>query len=757
MICYNISGCFFLFYCREVLLNFSTPNNKVNKQHRFEYSLLTLALFSGLSLCQSQALAETDSDKDKEIETLVIKGSKRPTNFIDSELAATVIDSVAIDEARLREFRRIDDLVPNLQFNESGQRGNTFITIRGVESNPFIVNRAAVYIDGIPFRELNNSVLNQIASVEVLRGPQGTLYGANTESGLIIVNTKPVSEDFTSQFRVTASNFSSGNTYEADGYISGKLSDNDLSGSLAFNLAKEDAYIENIASGQEAGQYKETFIQGRLNWQATEKLTVNTTAYWLKLDAPGIFDQQYVPLNIELYNKLYGQVNGKPLSAWSIIENAPKDTQEEELVAGVSANYQLAQGSLDFSSSYRELKENARGLDFDLTAMPAVAGQEIEYSETWQAEVRYSSEVGGAFDYIIGSSYYDELETRTLGTFVGPGDINSYNLVPEQKTEGTDLSLFGSANWYPVEKLKLSFGVRFDRAKRETLQKAGTLDLGYGSTVDYKDAELSKTFNATLPKVAALYKYSENFSYYASVAKGYIPGGFNLAAVQKGIDDEKILSYQSETLWSRELGFKWYSPSKNLRASGAVFYITSDNWQEIQIAMDGQGRPVSSDYIGSNASIRSQGVELEGHWSVNDAFSVDAHLGVVDAEYERLQLDENTSAKGKSVQFVPDYDAGFALRYEWDSGFYTRLEASFIGDMSLRARGDAIQDSSSLLGLQIGYLTESVNYRVFVENLTDERRASGLAIENLAFGTDGLFYAPLDAPRKVGFELEFNY
>lgn len=739
----------------------STSTNQHKVVTGFKLSTLSVALASLMILQTPLAIADTQSqaNDEQEIETLVIKGTKRPMEFIDSELSATVLDSVAIDEARIRDFRRIDDLVPNLQFNESGQRGNTFITIRGVESNPFIVNRAAVYIDGIPFRELNNSVLNQIESVEVLRGPQGTLYGANTESGLIIIETKPVSDDFTSQLRLTATNFSSGNALEADGYISGQINDNGLSGSLAFNVAKEDAFLENLGSlANDTGEYQETFFQGRLNWQPSDKLEINATAYWLKLDAPGIFDQQYVPLDTKLYNQLYSNYNGgKQISDWTMLEDAPKDTQEEEFVVGISATYQLSYGALDFSTSYRELKENARGLDFDLTSSPVVAGQEIEYSETYQAEVRYSSPEDSRFDYIIGTSFYDELETRTLGTFVGPGNLDSYNLAPEQQTEGTDISLFGSANWYPADKFKISFGLRLDRAKRESLQRSGTLDLGFGSTVEYQDAQLSKTFNATLPKLAVLYKQSDNFSYYASVAKGYIPGGFNLAAVQQGIDDENILSYQSETLWSREVGFKWYSVDRTIRMSGAAFYITSDNWQEIQIATDAQGRPVSSDYIGSNGSIRSQGIELEGHWSVTDGFSVDAHIGVIDAEYDNLQLDEMTNAKGQSVQFVPDYDAGIAMRYEWESGFYTRAEISFVGEMSLRARGDAVQGASTLLGLQIGYLTDYVNYRLFAENLTDERRASGLAIENLAFGTDGLFYAPLDAPRTIGFEVEFNY
>lgn len=701
--------------------------------------------------------AHAETEERQAVEEILVTGTKRDTALIESDLSATVMDAKAIEEARIRDFRRIDDLVPNVQFNESGQRGSIFITVRGVESNPFIINRAAVYIDGIPFRELSNSVLNQIESIEVLRGPQGTLYGANSESGLIIVNTRAPAGETEMHGRLTGSDFPSGSGLETDGFISGSLVDGELAGSLAFNAAREDAYVKNLGTSTgETGHIDESFLQGRLRWTPTDRLTINTTAYWLDMDAPGIFDQQYVPLDPDLYNALYADNynGGRRASDWTTFEDAPKYTTEEEIVAGLSATYELDYGQIDFAASYRDLEEEAKGLDFDQTAAPFVAGVETESEEYRNVELRFTSPEGESFDYILGLSYYDEFEQRTLSSMLGAGGLDDYIAAPPQREEGEDTSIFASANWYATQQLKFGAGLRYDRARRITLQHAGELDLGFGSVITYRDADLAKTFDALLPRVSAVYRFTENFSMHAAAARGYIPGGFNLTAFQEGHMDDDILSYDSETLWSREIGFKWRSPERRLRASGAIFHITSDNWQEIQIATDDAGRPISSDYIGSDASIRSRGAEFEAYWRATEALSVDAHLGYVDAEYRDLQLEDELNMRGRPIQFVPEYDGGLALRYQWPAGIFVRVEASFTGETALRARGDALRKAATIFGIQAGYQGEQFTARLFGENLTNERRGSGLAIENLAFGTDGLFYAPLDAPRIIGIEVE---
>jgi iron complex outermembrane recepter protein len=694
------------------------------------------------------------------VEEVVVTGTKRNGTLQDSDVSVTVLDADAIQEARLRDVRRIDDLVPNVSFNEKGQLGGMFITIRGVESNPFIINRAAVYIDGIPFRELSNAVLNQVESIEVLRGPQATLYGANSESGVIVVRTKAPDDEAHAQVRLTATDFSSGSGLESDGFLTGPIVGDTLSGSLAFAASNEDAFSKTLTSSiGEPGEIRERFLQGRLRWTPNDRLTMSALAYYLDTDAPGMFSYEYLPQNISLYNATYGTTlnGGRRVAQFTSLNDAPKHHDEYEAVLGASVTYLLDSGKIDAAASFRRESSVSRGLDFDFTASPIVAGAEKDRDEFWNAELRYSSQASERFDYMFGVAVYDEFKSNAKGTFLGPGNLRSYAYAPWQEAEGRDYSAFGTATYSlaSLPKLKLSAGLRYDHAERSTLQTEGTLDLGFGSVIAYPNADLSADFDVLLPRVAVRYEVSDDLTWYGSMAQGWVPGGFNLAAVQAGFTDPNILLYDKETLWSRELGFHWRR--RGLRTSGAVFYITSNNWQDIQVASDANGRPISSDFIGSDASIRSRGFELEVQWDATSALSLIAHVGYVDAEYRDLQVDDATNARGKRVQFVPEYDGLLAVRYAWPSGYYVRAEATGTGEMSLEARGRAVQEAVAMYGLQVGLEQERYSLRLFAENLTNERRMSGLAIENLAFGSDGNFYGPLDAPRIVGVEMEAKF
>jgi iron complex outermembrane receptor protein len=115
----------------------------------------------------------TPPAKATELDGIVVTGSKRDTPYLKSDMSVTVLDREALKEAHVTEFRDLDKLAPNVKFNVMGQLSDMFISIRGIESNPFLVNRASVYIDGIPFRELSNAVLNHVESVEILRGVGG--------------------------------------------------------------------------------------------------------------------------------------------------------------------------------------------------------------------------------------------------------------------------------------------------------------------------------------------------------------------------------------------------------------------------------------------------------------------------------------------------------------------------------------------------------------------------------------------------------
>jgi iron complex outermembrane receptor protein len=700
------------------------------------------------------------ADATPRLESVTITGSKRDTRFLDSDLSATVIDRQAAQEARIRDIRRIDDLVPNVQFNQSSQIGGTFVTIRGVESNPYIVNRAAVYIDGIPFRELSNAVLNHIDGIEVLRGPQSTLYGANSEAGLILVRSRAPRDKFEGEAQLTHKRFGNGTGLEASAFLSGPLVPQQLSGALSVLASKEDAYIRNIGSSiGEPGRLKEGFVQGRLRWTPSDRLTVNLLGYHLRKNAPGLFDQEFIPLDRQLYDDTYGSAynNGRQSGRFDFINDAPKGNRDTESVFGVSATQDLAYGTLDAALSYRRERSDSRGIDLDLTALPTAAGRDLKAETVQNAELRFTSPDSKHFQWLAGVTLYEQRKRLTLGTLVGPGGLNDFKLAPDQSSAAKDWALFGSATWgLPVDGLSFTAGLRYDRAERSTRQQAGQLDLGPAGLLVYQDVALSHTFSDVLPRLALSYRVNPELLLFTSAAKGYIPGGFNLAAAQQQVADE-VIRYNKESLWSYEVGFKRSFDAKRGYVSGAVFFIESKNWQEVQALTDDQGRIISTAFIGARAGLRSQGFELESAWEPVKGLQFTGSLGFTDAKYTNLRLSETEDLQGKRVKLVPRFDANLALRYRHGSGWFTRGELSATGAIPLNERGAVVQKAVTLVNLQVGYEAAAWSVRAFAENAGDKRVASGLAFENFAFGRDGNFYAPLDSPRIVGIEASVKF
>lgn len=754
---------------RAVLLRSGNPENEI--PYHGAHSMMEgyrlkkyigRALLAAVGIAWTMpALAESqEGAASSTVPEIVVTGQKRETTLQDSDGAVTVLDARAIDEARLRDFSQLDDLVPNVQFNQGGQLGNIFITIRGVESNPFIVNRAAVYIDGIPFRELTNAVLSQVESIEVLRGPQGTLYGANSESGLIVIRTRNPTDRPERELRATGSVFSGVGGYAIEAYVSEPLAADRLSASLAMKYSDEATWMRNRTVGvTEPGQIREFFAHSKLRWTPSDELTVNATAYILDINAPGLFDNDFFPLDIGLYDDLYASLNGGRQSGrYGYFRDAPARTDETEYVFGVSATRQLGPGALDAALSYRRDKSDARGLDFDFTALPTAAGRDANDERVLNAEIRYSSDPSQRFNFLGGVAYFRDTKDNQKSTFVGPGTMASYIPAPVQTRSIESASAFLSARWQPgfLPAITLSAGLRYDRTWQDAIQRAGQLDLGGGSILHYSDARLRSSDEAILPRFSAIWEPADDATIYVTVAKGNIPGGFNLAATQEGISDPDVLRYRSESMWSYEMGLRLRSADGNLRGSGAIFQIDSSNWQEIRVLTDNNGRPVSSDFIGSSASIRSRGVELEASWQPVEALKVAASFGYADATYRYL-FNGTADLAGNRVKLVPEYDANLTARYTAPNGLFGRIAVNVTGSMALDEASYRMQAATTTLDLQLGYESDGWTARLFADNVTNERRIGGLGFENLTFGRDGNVYGAIEAPRVIGVEVERRF
>ena len=709
----------------------------------------------------SAAAAQQTEPKRSDVDvddTIIVTGQKREETLLEADLSVTVFDERAIREARLRDFRRIDDLVPNVQFNEASQLSSVFVSIRGIESNPFIVNRAAIYIDGIPFRELSNSVLNQISSIEVLRGPQSTLYGANSEAGLILITTRLPEDDLVAQVRATGSTYNGDFGYGIDGFVGGPLVEDKLVGSIAFRASREDAFISNPASSiGEPGYIRDLFLQGRLKFTPNEDLTINATAYILDTLAPGLFDQEFVPLDRDLYNATYQNLfnGGRAVGRFEFLNDAPKRTVEQNIVAGLSATYQLNYGAIDAAVSYANTDEDSSGLDLDATALPTVAGRDVEVESIYSAELRFTSPDSDVFEYLIGASWFRQEEDVQLGTAFGEASLDSYLLSPPQGATSQDFAIFGSATTgLGIEGLSGTVGLRWDRAKRRTEQQAGILDLGFAELI-FQDISLEETFTAVLPRGVISYEPNDSLNIYVSASKGYIPGGFNLTAADADLADD-IVRYDQESIWSYEAGVKFRLPDNRGYVNIAGFYIESDNWQEVQVLVNDQGQIVSSAFIAARASIESAGFEIETAYDITDNLKFTAAFGYTDASYRDFQVSATENLRGLPVKLVSEFDGNIALRYETDGGIFGRGEVSLTGRTPLDERSNAVQGSVAVINLQAGYEGERYAIRFFAENLTNRRIFSGLAFQNAA-GDDGNLYAPLDAPRVIGLETELNF
>lgn len=703
------------------------------------------------SVALAQSVRADDGAPEGEI---IVTATRTDTPLADAPVAATVLTEQLIRDARIDTLRQIDDYVPNVQFNQLGQVGSTFVTIRGIESNPFIVNRAAVYIDGVPFRKLRDQALGSVEQIEVLRGPQGTLYGANTESGLIVIRTRSPSERFEGEALGSLFAFGNGQGYEARLSMGGPIVQDTLTGSLVISHTDADSFVRNIASSiGERGSVRETFLQGKLRWTPQSNVTVDLVASAAIQRAPGLYEQEFLPIDRERYNANYGALfnDGRLAGRYTLVNDAPKRTEADEYLVAGNMNLDLGGAVLDVNASWRGLTDDSRGTDIDLTALPAAAGGTSEDDHFWNFEARLASPRGSTVQWVFGLNHYRSTEEQILSTLAGPGGLDDYAPAPPQTSISRDYAAFGQISVPVFPGVRLTGGLRYDRAERRKRQEAGVLNLGPLGQFAFAAENLQDNYDQWLPKVGLDWQAGEGWLIYASAAKGWIPGGFNLQAATAAVTAD-FSRYGSETLWSYEVGTK-YQLDRDLLLSAAAFIIESGNWQEYNVLVDQAGRAISTNLITSNASIRSRGFELELTGKVTETVNITASFGYVDSDYTRFRFSDVQDFTGNKVKLVPEYDASFSASWRPLGGLFLRGELAATGRTPLNPENLAFQDAVVLLGAQIGWETEHWSARLYAENITDALVYTTSAYTNFAFGFDGTFYAGVGRPRVVGLQL----
>jgi len=665
---------------------------------------------------------------------ITVTAEFRESSLQQTAVSATVITEEVIAQQHAQHLEQLLGLAPNINFSSGASRGR-FVQIRGIgERSQFVEPLSAsvgILIDGIDFTGIGAAATTlDLQQVEILRGPQGTLYGANALAGLINLKSNAPTEDLHGGVSATLGDY---DTKTVNAYLSGPLNS-----SLAYRIAAEthssDGFIVNDFLGRDdTSNIDESTLRAKLAWQANEHLNVDFTALYVDVDN-GYDD--------------FSLVNTRH----TLSDNPGQDRQE----------------SLAFSTQATWSKPEA----FDLVALVSHANSELEYGydEDWTFDGICAGQACDGWAYVSEDNYLRDNVNSTLDLrFVSKAEVNSIgwvagiyyrdqdvdlvreyndraNFISEFKTKNT--ALYGQVDFPLTDTLSLVTGLRFEQRD-----------------ADYKDnnmAAFSPSENLWGGKISLEHLDSDGRLIYGLISRGYKAGGFNadpeLASSETNFD--------TEIMWNYEIGLKDQFLDNTLQVQVALFYQDRDDIQVKQsriIPREGDQCPCDFiDFTNNAAKGSNYGLEASVNYLMSERVSLLASFGILETEFKNYLSYEHAEAnKEDGIAYSMDgRDQPHAPGYQFALGLNVVLTESWDAKVSLEGKDDFYfsnshneqSDAYELINASLNYQNQQWNFEIWGRNLSDE----DVKVRGFNFPNDPrTFYAPatftqLGEPRMIG-------
>jgi len=566
----------------------------------------------------TQGAATPSQDVQPGDQAIIVTARKREERLQNVPVAVTAVSGDVIERRGFQQIKDVAQLTPSLDTN-SDSAGRVFIAIRGIGTTLVgtVQPGVGIFVDGIyqPNTAYLNNPLVDVERVEVLRGPQGTLYGKNTLGGAINVITRQPSNTF--EGRAGGSYAGPDDAWDAYGSISGPIVANKIQFRVAASHTQHDGFIRNTQLDSDANPLNTDSLSGTLRVLPAENvlLTVNGYADWVKggnipySHITGTTDySRTVDLsarNIQYYD--YKGVNAKL--------QAPIDS--------IRTNVTL-------TGAYDTRNGREPDLDGDFNAFNFARQTGTDRMRTSTAELRFDSNWSSTISTLFGLFYSHE----TLSGITG--QVSHFAALPAPLTlpftqvsrtiderAGDTYAAYGTVFWKPSPAWEAAIGLRLDHEKRSAGGSLGstvvldpTGDLTVAEAPDVTVAPIDTVHlksTQLLPKFTLTRHWSRDFMTYGSVAKGFRGGGFNGPTAP-------FRTYKGDSVWTYELGSK-YSMGSRASLAGAVFYNDYKNFIGLnQFVLGTDGSPVTVDL--NTGDVRSYGAELEfsyrpvPHWTI---------------------------------------------------------------------------------------------------------------------------------------------
>jgi len=682
---------------------------------------ITLLLSAFLSFTVGLAAAAENT-----IEEIVVTADFRARSELDMATSVTVMTEAAIKSRSAQHFEELANAIPNVNY-ASGSNRARFFQIRGIgERSQFVapINPSVGFlVDNVDFSGAATiATMMDVKQVEVLRGPQGTRYGANALAGLINVKTHDPEDQFAASLKLGAADY---NTQTITTMVTGPMTET-VSARLAVGSHRSDGYYENLFLRTKRNNAQdEQSIRG--------KLSAEMSANWQ-------LDLSLSHVNIDNGYDSFTLDNSR-----TTLSDEPGQDQQESLALAIDSSWQLDNFDLKLIVGLAD-SDMEYGYDEDWT----FAGihpdgymsrdNYIRNRETQSLELRFLSNdssrlFSDSTDWLFGVYTLKSSESlKREYTFLASDFRSNYDFDTAAAFFQLDSSL--------SEKLTLETGLRVER--RDTI---------------YRDSELlgfSPMETLWGGRVAAKYLLNSNTMAYASIARGYKAGGFNT----DGTLDADLREFGEEFLIEYELGIKSSLLENKLHLKAAVFH---DDRQDQQVkSSEGRIRVNGStefvDFVGNAAEGSNNGMELEAVWYPSEQLGLTASLGLLDASFDSFVNSENQDLSGRDQAHAPGYMAHLAADYNlgaWSLSVSLDAKDDFYFSDSHNVQSDPYE----LLNLNLSYSGERWSLSFWGRNLTNQ----DYAVRGFFFGEFGndprKGYAPepyvqYGEPRMVGVSYE---
>jgi outer membrane receptor protein involved in Fe transport len=714
------------------------------------------------------ALAQDESGQS--LEEIIVTAQKRSQALADIPMSVSVISGEDLERQRADNFQDLVAMVPGFSFT-SEQRGETRITLRGINTGG-VASTIGVYVDDVPFGSstglANGAVLSgdfdtyDLARVEVLRGPQGTLYGASSLGGVLkYVPNAPSTEGFEARVQGSLESVKNGDTgYAVTGVLNVPVSDAFAVRATGF-YRTDEGFIDSIGNNPiptltdpNVNVIEGTQVASGLNtldtfggrvaalFAPSEDFSLTVTALMQDIESGA-------PTQIDADAATLAPLNGGNVQ--SRYQDAFSDFAYRIYSADLEwdfgpATFESITADSSFERDFQRDAAIASGLAgvplsafltfvFDDPTTPEIAPllsavlPQITSTDKITQEFRLVSDDSETFEWMFGAYYTDE--DSLINQEIIAVDAGTENptagfpalAVAQVISTYEELAFYANASWYVSPSVELSFGARSSDNEQTARQiTSGPLAGDSDFSVDSSENPFTWSFS---PR----WKFSDNGSVYARVATGFRPGGPNV--VPPAAPGDTPRTYDSDSLTSYEVGLKTSNASGTMSLDVAAYFL---DWEDIQLFIVSNGFGVNA----NGGTAESKGLEVTAGF-----YPVDGLTLSLNAAYTDAYLTQDTDpilvggADGDPLPYVPEWSWGAAADYEWpmrgDWTAYVGGNLAYTGDRPAgfdnRDGNGAIRDADAYttLGLRAGILAGRWSFELYGKNVTDERGITSIS------------------------------